>query len=62
MAKGDVGEALGALIALVFIVLAVLAALVVVAVAGAAIGGWFGLTNYVKAFRDNVRLEKPGGP
>ena len=61
MTKDDAVAALGGLIALLLVVAAVVVALAVVAVAGAAIGGWFGLVNYFKAFRDNVRLERPGG-
>lgn len=58
----DFGEFLGFLLMAVGVIVGVAIAIVIVLVAGWLIGSSVGFMNYLKAFRDNVRLESPSGP
>jgi hypothetical protein len=57
----NVGEVIGGLLLFGLVVVAVLVGVIIVLAAGSLIGSSVGFVNYCKAFRANVRLERPGG-
>ena len=62
MADGDAGAVIGTFLLVAVAILAIVTAVIIVVVAGSGIGLFVGLKNYILAFRDNVRLERPAMP